>query len=126
MHRSRLIEIGLLVGLFALLAIGGYAIAEKTPPDAITLQAEGAKFGSVPFPHKVHAEKEKIDCAKCHHKEKDLKEAQKCSTCHLLGEVKDNAPLVKDAFHNNCQTCHKESAEKGKKAPVKCNECHKR
>ena len=124
MHRSRFIEIVLLAGVVALLVIGGHAIADKTPPDAITLEAEGAKFGPVPFPHKVHAETEKIDCVKCHHKEKDLKEAQKCSSCHLPKEVKDNAPLTKDAFHKNCQTCHKESVEKGKKAPVKCNECH--
>jgi hypothetical protein len=126
MHQSRLTQIILLVGVVALLLIGGYALADKTPPDTATLTEEGAKLGPVPFPHKAHADKEKIDCAKCHHKEKDMKEVQKCSACHLPKEVKDNAPIAKDAYHKNCQTCHKEAAEKGKKAPVKCNECHKR
>jgi len=92
----------------------------------MTLQIEGGKFGVVPFSHKTHIEKEKIDCAKCHHKDKNPKEPDKCSTCHLPKDVKDNAPPAKDAFHKNCQACHKEAVEKGKQAPVKCNECHKK
>ncbi len=101
-------------------------LAQKTAPDTITLQSEGGKFGPVPFPHKTHVEKEKIDCSKCHHKDKNPKEPAQCKTCHLQKEVKDNASLAKDAFHKNCVTCHKEMAEKGKKVPVKCTECHKK
>ena len=114
------------LAIIAFLVISTVAIAEKTPPETVTLQMEGGKFGVVPFPHKTHVDAEKIDCAKCHHKDKDPKAPEKCMTCHLAKEVKDNAPLAKDAYHKNCQTCHKEEAAKGKKAPVKCNECHKK
>jgi hypothetical protein len=109
-----------------LVVLSTHAMAQKTPPETVTLQSEGGKFGVVPFSHKVHAEKEKIDCATCHHKDKDPKAPAKCSTCHLPKDVKDNAPTSKDAFHKNCQTCHKDAAAKGKQVPVKCNECHKK
>ena len=44
----------------------------------------------------------------CHHK--DPKEPQACTKCHLVAEVKDKAPIAKDAFHKQCQTCHKDSS----------------
>ena len=114
-------------GIFLCSAVlAGMAFADKTTPETIVLQFEGAKLAPVPFSHKVHVDKEKIDCAKCHHKDKNPREPAKCTTCHLLKEVKDNAALAKDAFHKSCTTCHKEETAKGKKAPTKCNECHKK
>ncbi len=109
-----------------LVVFSTYAMADKTAPETVTLQMEGGKFGVVPFSHKAHVEKEKIDCATCHHKDKNPKEPDKCSSCHMPKDVKDNAPPAKDAFHKNCIDCHKEAAAKGKKAPTKCNECHKK
>jgi len=103
-----------------------FASAQKKPAEPMMLILEGAKLPPVPFSHTSHAEKEKIECVVCHHKDKDAKEPQACGTCHLLKEVKDNAAPAKDAFHKNCQTCHKENVAKGKAAPVKCNECHKK
>ena len=101
-------------------------LAQKTAPDTITLQSEGGKFGPVPFPHKTHVEKEKIDCSKCHHKDKNPKEPGGCMPCHDRNEVKNGAPPIKDAYHKNCIDCHKQSVEKKVSAPTKCNECHKK
>ncbi|OPY74433.1 MAG: Cytochrome c3 [Syntrophorhabdus sp. PtaU1.Bin058] len=102
------------------------AAAQKKAPEPMILLLEGAKLAPVPFSHTTHVEKIKLDCIACHHKDKNPKEPDKCVTCHLLKEVKEGAPPAKDAFHKNCQTCHKESAAKGIKAPVKCAECHKK
>ncbi len=76
----------------------------------------------VTFSHTSHVDKAKIDCAKCHHK--DAQNPKACTECHGVKQAKDNAPLAKDAFHNQCQNCHKQL--KGIKAPTKCNECHKK
>lgn len=104
----------------------GFASAQKKPAEPMMLKLEGGKLPPVQFSHTSHADKEKIDCAICHHKDKDVKEPQPCTACHMLKEVKDNAPLAKETFHKNCITCHKDSVAKGKTAPVKCNECHKK
>lgn len=111
---------------FGFFLLSNFASAQKKPAEPIMLTLEGAKLPPVPFSHTTHVEKGKIECVTCHHKDKDAKEPQACGTCHLLKEVKDNAVPAKDAFHKNCQTCHKENAAKGKAAPVKCNECHKK
>jgi hypothetical protein len=104
----------------------GSASAEKKVPDTVTLKLEGAKMAPVPFSHLTHVKKAKVECAVCHHKDKDPKEARACTTCHQATEGKNNAPAAKDAFHKKCQTCHKENAAKGvKNAPTKCAECHK-
>jgi hypothetical protein len=91
------------------------------PKEKLNLKAEGGKMAPVPFSHETH---KKIDCVKCHHK--DPKDPKACTTCHMVKEVKNKAPVAKDAFHNLCITCHKEVAAKGTKVPTKCNECHKK
>ncbi|MDD5243523.1 MAG: cytochrome c3 family protein [Syntrophorhabdaceae bacterium] len=121
----RTITLCVAVILFVVMTIC-VAGAQKKAPDVISLQLEGAKFPPVPFSHTAHVEKAGVDCVACHHKDKNPKEPDKCAQCHLLKEVKENAPPAKDAFHKNCQTCHKESAAKGINAPTKCAECHKK
>ena len=101
-------------------------VGAQTAPEKISLRLEGAKMAPVLFPHSTHIDKAKVECVICHHKEKDTKEYQSCLKCHLVKEVKDGAPIAKDAFHKLCQTCHKERAAKGASAPTKCNECHKK
>jgi hypothetical protein len=118
--------IGVLVLVCVFLLSAGTVSAEKKMPDTVTLKLEGAKLAPVTFSHITHAEKAKINCAVCHHKDKDPKEAQACKTCHQVDGIKDNAPAAKDAFHKQCQTCHKENAAKGVKVPTKCAECHKK
>ncbi len=77
----------------------GIVSAEKKMPDTVTLKLEGAKLAPVTFSHITHTQKAKINCAVCHHKDKDPKEAQACRTCHQVDGIKDNAPIIKDAFH---------------------------
>lgn len=115
-----------LVFVLAFMFSASIVSAEKKMPDTVMLKLEGAKLAPVPFSHITHSQKAKIDCAVCHHKEKDLKEAQACGTCHQVGAIKDNALPAKEAFHKQCRTCHKESEAKGVNAPTKCAECHKK
>jgi hypothetical protein len=115
---------GVLVFICAFMFVSVAVPAEKKMPDKVTLKLEG-KMPPVIFSHATHAEKAKINCTVCHHKDKDPKEARACRTCHQITAVKDNAPPAKDVFHQKCQTCHKESTEKGVTAPTKCTECHK-
>lgn len=110
--------------IMAVIFAGTMAYAEKKPPESVTIKLEGAKMAPVAFSHPTHVDKAKLDCAVCHHK--DAKEPAGCSTCHPAKEAKDKAPMGRDAFHKLCQTCHKDVAAKGKAAPTKCNECHKK
>ena len=98
--------------------------AQKTPADTAMLRLENAKMAPVTFPHGVHTKT--INCAVCHHKDKDPTGPEKCGTCHPVKEVKEKAPPIQDAFHTKCQTCHKEAKSKGVNAPTSCNECHKK
>ncbi|HEY3275435.1 MAG TPA: cytochrome c3 family protein [Syntrophorhabdaceae bacterium] len=102
------------------------ASAQTAPADTAPIKIEGAKMAPVPFSHPTHVDKAKIACKTCHHKELAGKAYVSCVKCHMLKEAKDGAPTAKDAFHKQCQTCHKESVRKGVSAPVKCNECHKK
>jgi hypothetical protein len=99
------------------------AMAADHPTSPITIKVEGAKMAPVVFSHSVHAGTQKIDCATCHHK--DAADPKACTTCHGK-DAKGAAVAAKDAFHTKCQTCHKEKAAKGAKAPTKCTECHKK
>lgn len=111
---------------FAFILNFGAVFAQKKPAEPVSVKLEGAKLPPVGFSHIIHTEKTKIDCVKCHHKDKDPKNPEPCISCHLVKEVKDNAPVAKDAYHKNCIDCHKESVTKGVAAPVKCNDCHKK
>ncbi|MDR2017884.1 MAG: cytochrome c family protein [Syntrophobacterales bacterium] len=92
---------------------------EKTPTKTMSIKAEGAKMAAVPFSHQTHADKDRITCNICHHKAKEGKQYKKCVDCHSLKDTNNDAPAAKDAFHKQCQNCHKEIMKK-------CNECHKK
>jgi hypothetical protein len=121
--KARFIPCALLFCLSLLFLVSPAVYAADYPKEPVTIKLDGAKMPPVTFAHAVHVEKQKIDCAKCHHK--DAQNPKACTTCHGSA-AKDNAPAVKDAFHARCQTCHKEMAAKGTAAPTKCNECHKK
>ena len=108
------------VVLAAFLSVG-ITYAADAPKAPVSIKADGAKMAPVAFSHEKHG---KVDCATCHHKDKDAPKA--CKTCHDIKDVKDGAPKIQDAFHNVCLKCHKADAEKGGKAPTKCNDCHKK
>ena len=79
----------------------------------MTLKLENAKMAPVIFSHGAHGKT--IKCSVCHHKDKDPTAPEKCGTCHLLKDVKEKATASTDAFHGQCQTCHKENEIKRSK-----------
>ena len=95
-----------------------------------------ASLGTVRFEHKKHSEDRKIACGTCHHASRPehaataLQEA--CGTCHTHTATPPMKTKLQAAFHNPTATAgicidyHKSENAKGKTAPVKCLECHKK
>jgi hypothetical protein len=108
-----------------LLCSPSLSFAQKKASEPLTIGTEGGKLPPVTFSHKTHAEKSKIGCSACHHKDDNPKEPQRCIKCHPIKMTGDNAPAAKMVFHKMCITCHRESLTKGIKAPVQCIECHR-
>lgn len=126
MKKRTKVFIGLaMAAVFMVVMLQG-AFAQKKAPESMMLKLEGSKLPPVPFSHPVHTEKAKTDCVVCHHKDKDPKQPGGCMPCHDLKEIKNGAVPIKDAYHKNCITCHKEASAKGANAPTKCNDCHKK
>ncbi len=135
MKRS-VIAILALVAFVALALLGGAAWAAKTKSGEVKdeFAIDNTKaFGKltkapVQFHHTKHNVDYKIACAKCHHVFKDHKntwkegdKVAKCAECHKTPIQNDGEMLsLRNAFHKDCQTCHKEQ----KKGPTKCDECH--
>ena len=90
-------------------------------PEKVTINEVQKSKTPVIFPHKAHADRIK-NCAECHHKDAAGKE-QKCFNCHKA-EKKGDAVALKDAMHTKCKDCHSKDATK--KAPTKCDGCHKK
>ena len=96
----------------------------------------GAPMGGVRLEHKLHVERAGNTCEGCHHASKPEKPAtapqQACSACHTKVAAPPMKTKYQAAFHNpmaqsgTCVDCHKAQNLKGKKAPVKCAECHKK
>lgn len=124
-------------------AAGALALALAAPvataqdpkvPDSVILK--GAPLGGVKLDHAAHAKTHKVACTTCHHpamKEKPPKSPhQKCSDCHTKVAAAPMKTNYRSAFHDAtaktglCVTCHVKQNSAGKKAPVKCNECHKK
>ena len=120
----------------AFLAMGTLqAASDVKPPKEVKIYSEAFKDhkkGPVLLKHEEHAVNHKIACTECHHVIKDGKNVwkegdpvQKCSACHDPDEKKGNVDKLQNAYHKNCQGCHKEL--KGKEAPYKkCNDCHEK
>jgi len=98
--------------------------AQKTVPDTVTLKQKEAKLPPVVFSHRSHAGS--IGCVICHHNESNLKTPERCRACHPDKIVKGKAMPAQQAFHKQCQGCHKEKRNKATRAPMKCNECHRK
>ena len=122
----------MLAGLFA--ASAALAVKGKDAPEKVTIAQCKVKKPVVVFNHKKHFSDTKIECASCHHEQKDLKagadvEVKKCSECHLnpkdpkAQSCQEMSP-AKNPFHVKCLGCHKE--KKDAKAPTKCDDCHKK
>ncbi|OIP36111.1 MAG: hypothetical protein AUK27_02660 [Deltaproteobacteria bacterium CG2_30_66_27] len=98
----------------------GILVAGTAPEKATINEVQKVK-SPVVFPHKAHADRIK-NCQECHHKDAPGKE-QKCFACHKATKTGD-AVAQKDAMHTKCKGCHSKDATK--KAPTKCNDCHKK
>jgi class III cytochrome C family protein len=111
-----------------------HAQVAKEPAGVVVMT--GAPIGGVKFGHKLHAKDRGIKCETCHHAskpEKPMKTAQeKCQDCHTKIAAAPMKTKTQAAFHDPmaksglCIDCHVESNAKGKKAPTKCTECHKK
>jgi hypothetical protein len=107
--------------------------AAQRPQGKVTLPA---KLGAVTFDHEHHAGKLKVACATCHHESRSEKplasENQACRDCHSMPAAPPVKTSLQLAFHDPkgatgvCIDCHRQSAAKGTRAPLKCLECHKK
>jgi len=131
----RFVVAGVCLGAFvACAAAVVHAQAAKEPAGAVVMT--GSPTGGVKFEHKLHAKDRAIKCETCHHAskpEKPMKAAQqKCQDCHTKVATPPMKTKTQAAFHDPmakkgiCIGCHQEAVAKGKKAPVKCADCHKK
>jgi hypothetical protein len=108
--------------------------ASRAQPKGVVLLS--AKLGAVSFDHGLHAGERKIACTACHHPSRPEKplsaENQGCRECHTTPASAPMKTGLQAAFHDpkaatgTCIGCHKQTVAKGKAAPLKCTECHKR
>ena len=123
--------------LLAVIAVGPavvHAQSAKEPGGAVVMT--GAPNGGVKFEHKLHAKDRNIKCETCHHSSKPEKPMhaaqQKCQDCHTKAATPPMKTKTQAAFHDPmakkglCIDCHVDANGKGKKAPTKCAECHKK
>jgi hypothetical protein len=133
--RTYIVLLGtLLVAAIAAPRVVGQATAKQ--PDTVIIKGTNP-MGNVKFDHKTHAtERAANKCETCHHaskKEKPAKAAQeKCTDCHTKAATPPMKTNTQGAFHapmakgGTCITCHLAQNAKGKKAPTKCQDCHKK
>jgi len=103
------------VVLLLFFAALGYAGPTSPPHDIAIKVREHTKLQPVIFSHASHVDREKIECATCHHK--DPTEPKACTTCHGT-EGQGKIPSGKEALHGVCRTCHREQVAS------KCHDCH--
>lgn len=125
--------LAVVMGLIVAVSMSSFAFAQKTPKDIIIMPAPN---GGVKFLHKAHSTDRGIKCSVCHHPSKSEKPAtaaeQSCADCHTKVAQPPMKTKLQAAFHNPaatagvCIDCHKAEVAKGKPAPTKCMECHKK
>jgi hypothetical protein len=119
MMKKGLLSLGILIGFLFCILLATGAFAAK---DVVEFNPA---FGKVTFPHKKHAETQKIDCMKCHHTWKKGETSGKvCTDCHKA-KAEGKTLSAKDAFHKDCRGCHSEAKKANKPAgPTGCTQCH--
>ena len=115
--------------LFLALLLGTGALAQDEVFIIGSPELEPRQRPGVEFPHEDHAAR--FDCGRCHHVyDQDLNlvddEARACADCHnRSGE--EARPGLKDAFHDQCQACHKTFLDRDLAGgPILCGACHRR
>src|SRR3990172_988875 len=91
-------------------------------PDIIPLDKLVGLYEPVSFPHKLHADMEKMGsgCMVCHHHNPPGR-ILSCGECHGGPSNPNNLgqPGLKGAYHRQCLGCHREWSHK-----TDCNICH--
>lgn len=116
-------------------AVAAPRLVAQAPKEPETVILKGAPLGGVKFDHKLHSGKDRnAKCTTCHHASKPEKAMtganQKCTDCHTKVATAPMKTATRGAFHDpmakkgTCIDCHVAEVAKGKKAPVKCTECH--
>jgi hypothetical protein len=106
MKRTMAIAIASLFILPIILFAAGVVTVKKT---------ETRDQKRVVFDHKIHQNNGVSQCKACHHKGR-IGQACADSGCHV-------GPAGTKAMHDRCKGCH---MTKGGKAPVQCDQCHKK
>ena len=113
--------LGIVVVVFAIIAILGYALEKKAEPMRVAFDTQG---GGVIFNHKVHTTLKNTQCQECHHNFEEAKKDESlldCRRCHYNREYVEtlttDEPLHKRLIGKNCTGCHKEGS-------VTCEFCH--
>ena len=124
----------LLFALVAAVAVAVPQLAAQGAKEPGTVVLKGNPMGGVKFDHKLHTERAGKKCETCHHASKPEKPSkiatQKCQDCHTKTAAAPMKTAARGAFHDpmakkgTCIDCH--AGAKDKKAPLKCNECHKK
>jgi sRNA-binding protein len=128
--RKVIVVFAVILGI-ALLA--GPAAAQTPPAGKVVLK--GNPMGGVDFDHAKHAKLVgDAKCDTCHHASMPEKamtaKQEKCQSCHTKAATAPMKTTAKLAFHDamakkgTCIDCHAKEVAAGKKAPLKCNECH--
>ena len=118
----------------AVIAGGALHAQAPKPPDTVVLPA--APPGNVTLAHTAHTKQYGAKCEDCHHASKPAKALkaphQPCSDCHTKAAAAPMKTKLQAAFHDpmakkgTCIDCHQAAVAKGKKAPAKCADCHKK
>lgn len=134
LNSARVLAASICAAVLVVLVPAAHAQAPKEPAGAIVMT--GAPNGGVKFEHTLHAKDRGMKCETCHHAskpEKPMKAAQqRCQDCHTKVATAPMKTKTQAAFHDPmakqgiCIGCHVEANAKGKKAPTKCGECHKK
>jgi len=114
-------KFAMLIAVVMVAVFSAGVIVAANAPETTTIKDVQKSKPAVTFNHKAHADRIK-NCAECHHKDAAGKE-QKCFACHKA-EKKGDAVALKDVMHKKCKDCHSKDATK--KAPTKCDDCHKK
>lgn len=117
-------------------AVAAPRLHAQTPKAPESVVLTGSPLGGVKFNHKLHTADASVKCTTCHHASKPEKaktsDYQKCTDCHTKTAAAPMKTATRGAFHDpmakkgTCIDCHVTEAAKGKKAPTKCADCHKK
>ena len=131
-RRSLVFSMALALGA----AVAAPRLVAQAPKEPTTVILKGSPLGGVKFEHTLHAKDRNVKCTDCHHASKPEKANatanQKCIDCHTKTPTAPMKTATRGAFHDpmakkgTCIDCHVAETAKGKKAPVKCADCHKK